>query len=994
MYVSCYAAGVNADKILAAFQITYNGSHLIDSVYCVVPVNTDKTFVTVNGTLTVGDGTNQGATAATNNTVLNVTGATTVASGATFTTGTGAFNFAGNLTVDGTLSNSGGGNNTITANGNVVGSGTIQMIGVTSVFEQRVSSGKNFGATSGSNQWTFAALTFSNSNVGSTPVTITTQTGGSGQVLVNTLMNIGKLGDASGATTTLDAGNKTWELAQSTNPLSILSSPLGVLNANTSTFNYTNATVGSTATAVATYYNLGIGTRSDVFSGAAFTLGGNTTVSNTLTLGNSGSTNTDSLDLGSNTLTLSGTTPWSITSKGAVTATSGTVQYTGSTATLPTALTVYGNLTLGGTGTYILPASDLTLRGNMVVTTGATVTKSASNKLIFAKGGGGTQTITGNATNSDLGKIQVSANSGATTLNMGGDIKLTTLTIDASQTFSVGANTLTITGSGTGVSAPVSVGAGVTYTLPSNSTVNYTGAANTDVYLGTYYNLGLGTTADSNAVNYSDGAGGILTISHQLTVGNASSGVTDNLNMSSTSLVLSGSGTGSSRPLVVTSKGALTTGSTSYQGDGDTTVESNNTNYYSLAINPTITGTRSYTTNGTMQSIANFTVNPTAASTNTLNFDLGGNLSIASWSTISPSGSALINFSANSYTIDSNTGGGGGGALGVGANATFNANSSTINLYGPGIPFGMSGTFNAGTSSVNYVGYAGGAGGNSVTVPNLTYYNLGMGTTSDANTADTFTLGGDITSSNLLTIGNSGSTNSDTLNASGYNLNVKGATITSKGILSAPGTGKTLTLQGDFTNDGTFTHNSGTVVADLSTLASGGTLNITGTTTPMTFNNFTASIGSVQAPYLKFKNGSTFVFAGTFTANGTSDSYLGLQSASDGSQWTSTFNGSTSLSYLLVKDSTCSGGSDPSIVDSMIDGGNNGSCWHFISHGGGGAVGGGGNGGGSGGGSGHGGGNNGGSGGVGEGNNGGSGGGNGNTGGGSGGAGGGGAGSP
>ncbi|MES2315849.1 MAG: hypothetical protein V4486_03935, partial [Patescibacteria group bacterium] len=147
---------------------------------------------------------------------------------------------------------------------------------------------------------------------------------------------------------------------------------------------------------------------------------------------------------GSNTLTLTGTGN-ALVATGTFTASTGTVQYTGTTANI--AATTYNNLTLGGTGTYTMSGSNTTLRGNLGITSGATITKGAGT-IIFAKGGGGTQTWTdSNGTAQDLGPVQVSANSGATTLALASNAKLTTLLVDASQTFSQGASyTLNTTG--------------------------------------------------------------------------------------------------------------------------------------------------------------------------------------------------------------------------------------------------------------------------------------------------------------------------------------------------------------------------------------------------------------------------------------------------------------------------------------------------------------------------------------------------------------------
>jgi hypothetical protein len=184
-----------------------------------------------------------------------------------------------------------------------------------------------------------------------------------------------------------------------------------------------------------------------------------------------------------------------------------TIQYTGTTATATG--TTYKNLTLGGTGTYTLPASDVTLRGNLVVTTGATVTKSAANKIVFAIGGGNTQTLTGNATNSDLGIVQVSANSGVSTLSLSSSAKFTSITIDSSQVLTTNANTLSLT-------AASSIATG-SFTPSTGSTIAYVPSqASGTVTLPTgitYYNVQF-----NKASNTFTAPSGTLTINNNLDV--------------------------------------------------------------------------------------------------------------------------------------------------------------------------------------------------------------------------------------------------------------------------------------------------------------------------------------------------------------------------------------------------------------------------------------------------------------------------------------------
>ena len=131
----------------------------------------------------------------------------------------------------------------------------------------------------------------------------------------------------------------------------------------------------------------------------------------------------------------------------------------------------------------------------MTVGANTTVTKSASNKIIFAKGG--TQTLTDNAAiKQDLGVVQISANSTNSTLNLGSSVKVTNVTIDASQILSAnGANTVTCLGDWTnnGTFTPV------TGTVAFNGVGTQTLAGDTD-----FYNL-QATAAAARTLNFTAG---------------------------------------------------------------------------------------------------------------------------------------------------------------------------------------------------------------------------------------------------------------------------------------------------------------------------------------------------------------------------------------------------------------------------------------------------------------------------------------------------------
>ncbi|MEK7637481.1 MAG: hypothetical protein AAB402_03825 [Patescibacteria group bacterium] len=312
----------------------------------------------------------------------------------------------------GTLS----GTSNITVNGNATGTaGVVNLTGGT--FEQRVSAAKNFGPTTASTSWTFSTLTFSNSHA-STGVTITAQSCSTCGVTVTTALNIGKNTDAAGATTTLAAGDKTWTLSGSGTSVMVLATgPAAVFTASTSTVNYTGSS--ATTTAAVTYNNLGVGTTSDTGTGVTYTLGGNTTVSGTLTVGNAGSTNTDTLAGSSYTLTLSGAvaTPLTLTAKGAFSAGTSTVSYTGVNAggNVNVTTATYSGLTVNPASAETYDAAgSFTASGTVNVGTNATLSIATSQTLTHSGA-----TLTLNGTISGAGTY---AYQSATTFPTGGTI--------------------------------------------------------------------------------------------------------------------------------------------------------------------------------------------------------------------------------------------------------------------------------------------------------------------------------------------------------------------------------------------------------------------------------------------------------------------------------------------------------------------------------------------------------------------------------------------
>jgi len=222
------------------------------------------------------------------------------------------------------------GSNNITVNRHVTGAGAINLSGGT--FEQRVDASAtataNFGTTSGTANWAFSDLTFSNSVGLSGSLTIATQTGGSGTITVAGVLRVGKSGDAD--TTVLNAGNRTWMLSGTGgDPFQLLASPAADLNPSTSTFSYTgNNGAGDTTVQVETYNVLQINNGSETFN-----LEGNTTAA-TLTI-SAGTLALNGFTLNVNgVLTVNGTLSGStnvtvtdnVTGSGTVTLTGGTFE--------------------------------------------------------------------------------------------------------------------------------------------------------------------------------------------------------------------------------------------------------------------------------------------------------------------------------------------------------------------------------------------------------------------------------------------------------------------------------------------------------------------------------------------------------------------------------------------------------------------------------------------------------------------------------------------
>ncbi|HEX3095634.1 MAG TPA: hypothetical protein VHQ20_00760, partial [Patescibacteria group bacterium] len=254
------------------------------------------------------------------------------------------------------------------------------------------------------------------------------------------------------------------------------------------------------------------------------------------------------------------------------------------------------------------------------------------------------------------------------------------------------------------------------------------------------------------------------------------------------------------------------------------------------------------------------------------------------------------------------------GLLTITTNETFNGGTaSNINLTGNGTVFTPTGTFTPATSTVNFNS----AATTGTTVPRITYYNIVFNKASNTFTAPAG-------ATNLVANHNM------TITAGTLDLNTNDPVTTVSGDLTITGTllasnSATLTVAGNWVNNGTFTHNSGTVAITPATSSS-----VTGSSAT-TFQNLTISAPDKT---VLFKAGQTVTVGGTLTLAGTSGHNLIIGSTVNSSAWTIVVTGSFSMNYLSVSDSICGGGTDFTQNSTITNVGNNGACWHFTIQGG------------------------------------------------------------
>ncbi len=405
-------------------------------------------------------------------------------------------------------------------------------------------------------------------------------------------------------------------------------------------------------------------------------------------------------------------------------------------------------------GKFTANASTVTFTG----TSGTILTNNSSNTNGFVVSGG-SENFTGN------GDITLTGGANTETLN---SVNLTP-TITANHVYTGGPG---LTGSFASLTLnpnassafSLTVNLGVGYSTSLGINISRTGSATAILdTTGSNYPL----TARNVAIN----AGGTLNA-------NGSTITLTNTSTTNVDFTLSGSGTFNAGTSTVLINHDTSTTASSLLTSGTIT-------FYNLTLAPTITANRNYLFGtGVLAVSNNFTINPTAASSVGLTVNLGANTTVTGTALIQGSSSASGTLNAyngaTTYTFTA-------GTLTVGTNGFYNPTT-------PACSATTSGSWSTGSNWTN----CSGAGGIPSSSDNVTI-NSGVTITLDtAPTVATLTINGTL----------------NTSSGSSFGLNATTLTIGATGTLVANGSTITLTTTTSpaFTNSGTFTSGTSTIV--------------------------------------------------------------------------------------------------------------------------------------------------------------------------------------
>jgi len=818
------ATGVATAFTLATGATIDPGSYLLSGAgtfnitgTVIVPGALFSTNYTIAGAKTISAGS-----------TFNYTNATTPTIDASFTyqnlqySGSGTAGASADLTIQGTLSNTGGGVLAFGSN-NIILSGTVSTNNIAGF------------TTTGTVSLTKTAGT----------ATFTGTVNGGG-LTINSVGGAGTLNLGSGLTHTftgtwtrtagiLNGGSSILNLAGT------VSGTGGTFTCGTGTVNYNGAAAQTVAGVVYNILKINNAHASGASLSAAATVAGLTIGDDTSSLfydGGYAITASGTIHLHQGTFKLGNSTPTTWPAFGVNTIDAGTtVEYASSVAQTVSTAPGYSHLTFSGAGTKTTGSSTLSIGGNWAV--GSTTALNTSNTVVSLTGnlsgsgsitqGTGLITVGGDWTNTGT---FTATSAGVTMSGTGkqitgsGGITFTTLTIDVSVTNN---NTGTIlvstalSGNGTltqGTSSILSLGgtSGITGLDASTyvNTVNYSGAGQTVRSINystlTLSNSGTktlqtGTTAITGDLNLSGtaaattviglaitgnisvGAGTSLTVNHDIAVaGNFStttSGIittsagTPTVTMSGTSKNL---GTGSG---AITLHHLIVSGSVSFSGsgtnifNGDVTVNAAKT--INLNSNVEIKGNLTNTTDGVIGNSAGSPVITMSGSSKTIG---GGTTGAVTIYALTVSGSVTwTNGGTNTVTGDIN----------VNAGATLNLNSAIG--VGGSILTTTTGSVNttSGSPEVTLTGSGKSIGGGSGTIA---FYKLTL------SNNGTTTINSDISVSNTLNV-----TTTDTLSIAVSKSVTAVATLTFPNTAVISGAG-TLIYQGSATFPATGTLSS------------------------------------------------------------------------------------------------------------------------------------------------------------------------------------------
>ncbi len=272
---------------------------------------------------------------------------------------------------------------------------------------------------------------------------------------------------------------------------------------------------------------------------------------------------------------------------------------------------------------------------------------------------------------------------------------------------------------------------------------------------------------------------------------------------------------------------------------------------------------------------------------------------------------------------------------------TLDAGNTTITVEGSGNAFVANGNFIAATSTMVFKGTA------TTTIPSITYYNLEINPPSGT---PTFIFAAGTLTINNNFIATTSASSQATVDASTNNPSISvggNFSIAQNQTFLAPGS---LSVAGNWTNNGTFSHNNGTVTFNGTTQQTiSGNLNGTSSFNILVFTNnsgsnnpfvpsiilnssTTAATSSITTGSVKvqFLAGATFEFNNIQWNGQASTSRIFLRSSASSTQWYLKVNNPALVSYLDVQDSNASPGQGIDAEDGTnVNSGNNVN-WFFV----------------------------------------------------------------